>query len=270
MSSGIAILERPDTLTELLHRRKEDINRQLRALKLVEFPWLGNYKNHEFELVAINHVSQNKWFALVEFTCIKPDGSPGIFFLTFSRDGTESRGCVVLNVLTDPETDEDFVAIVRQHRPGLLVRDPKIGAWQNEIPRMWSSTQVQLTKVDKLLNTAMRATPNPNPTHEASLLCGEMMELYDPQKTRIEERRLLAEDVPENTGDSTKLLEIWLFRLTMIDREAVMAVRGTKTHRIKLIPLKELVRNRVKHGLTDNFSGNALLFLWEHMNILRI
>ncbi|MBI4458216.1 hypothetical protein HY633_04595 [Candidatus Uhrbacteria bacterium] len=256
-----------DGREESQKRRLERMNEVLREYRLAELRHTGTWQRGEFELVDIVEVWDNRFYVIVQFSCIRPDGNHGAYFMKFARDGGGRRGVLTLCLLYDDARDETLLAFTRQHRPTMLVRESS--AWTTEVARCWSTTQLQPTVLDRRLQGA---TPDANgaASHPVSALGTELMPLFAEGKTEITQFSILSAACPEDTGMSACLNDIWLVELAIRDRAYVDAVRGNGIIGIRLYPVADVVARRKELGLTDDHSCTALLHLWEHLNFIRM
>lgn len=242
---------------ESQQRRLEKVNAVLAGHRLAPLVRLGTWQRGEFEILDVVSVASNAWYAIVEFSVIRPDGRQGVYFMKFAVLGAERRGCAIVVMV------EDQLVFVRQHRPALLIRVES--AWSTEIPREWSVAGTTQTIVDRLLRGAAL-----EPGHAVPLgvLGHELVPLLTSGAVRSDGMVLLGNG-PEDTGMSTVIVDYWLLRFRLTEGATLETLKGTKAMGIRIYPLDEVVRRRKELGLTDQHTATALLNLYEHVGRIR-
>ncbi len=238
-------------------RRLEKINAILAAHRLAPLTRFGTWQRGEFEILDVVSVAANAWYAIVEFSVIRPDGRQSVYFMKFAVNGAERRGCAIIVMV------EDQLVFVRQHRPTLLIREES--SWSTEIPREWSVAGATPTIVDRLLKGT---ASEPGQAIPLGVLGHELVPLLTSGLVRSDGLVLLG-DGPEDTGMSTVIVDYWLLRFRLAEGASLERLKGTKAMGIRIYPLDEVVARRKELGLTDQHTATALLNLYERVGRIR-
>lgn len=245
-------------------RRLEKINGYLTTRGLKPLVHVGIWQRGEFEIVDVVGCSGNPWYTIVEFSIIRPDGQPGVYFMKFENGGLNGLSCVVMVMIGES------LVFVRQHRPTMFVRGT--WHWPTEVSRRFANSGISPTLVDRMLREAAKDEETRRLLTSRSLPLGvvgaELAPLIVSGRLSIQEVVRLGE-VAEDTGMSTVIPEYWLIRLAIADGTALGENLGTKAMGIRTYPLEEVIGRRAELGVNDSHSITALLLLYEHLGRIR-
>ena len=249
---------------EWQRRRLEKINEYLAARGLRPLAHTGTWQRGEFEILDVVGCSANPWYTIVEFSCIKPDGQPGVYFMKFENNGLHGLSCVVLVMIGEA------LVFVRQQRPTMLVRGTR--HWPTEVSRQFANSGISPTIVDRKLREAAKDEESGRLLGSRSLPLGvigsELAPLILSGSLSVEEVVRLGV-IAEDTGMSTVIPEYWLIRLAVADGTALGESLGTKAMGIRTYPIDEVIRRRTELDLNDGHSMSALMLLYEHLGRIR-
>jgi hypothetical protein len=122
------------------------INSELAARNLKPLAELGDHTHGQIELTSLHAIFDHsaRFFTDVQFTCIFPNGTTGLYAIRWNANSLVSDGAVMVVVINGR------LAMVRQHRPAL-------GAWTTELPRGFGENVDKTTNVGDLpIGAALR------------------------------------------------------------------------------------------------------------------
>ena len=248
------------------------INTRLELHGLSPIKRTGTYQGNEVELDGIVSVSQNGYYATVEFDTIFPDGKHHPFFIQFGNESDQH----IPNVIV-PVVNGTHLVLTRQHRPTMLVREH---SWVREFPRGFIVTGLQPTILDHKLRSKMPELIRKQDGMDGaigvvgrklvSLLLNETVEItsFRPLNTLPEDDGLSREAaIAEDTGRSTGLVFYWLLELQTPDLETLIAsTQGPKQMELCIIPWQDAIRKRRELDIIDEATMTGLQLFLEATN----
>lgn len=253
-----------NALRRLQSDRLEVINRDMKKWELPTLLRTGTYQNGETELVSIEDVRANKYYAIVEYTAILPDGSRRQFFIQYGKGTDKALPAIIIVVLNNR------LVFVRSHRPALLV-DPN--SWVNELPRGFVVSGLEPTLLDHKLRAML---PPEMREHDGTstvmgVLGRKLVPLLNRSDVHVDSFQPLNKlegevglprqaAVYEDTGRTADADHYWLLNLRTDDPDRIAyEARGPRQMELRFLTLREAWAERRKNDIRDKATFTGLL-----------
>ncbi len=249
--------------------RLEIINAELAGCSLPLRKQTGKHNKGEYELLRIRNIHLNRYYAVVEYAVICPDGQLGTYYVQVNRrfvthrNGKEGKEVNITGAVCLMTIDDEWLVLIRQHRP-------TVSEWTTEIPRGFVPAGIPFGRFPRIrqMPTSIAADLTALAMQDIpfGILGSELAPLIS---TRFKgdlltlTRLAYLGTVLENTGISENRTAVMRLSASSRDPDVVRALKSIRTpaSRPFLVPLKGIDEAWASYGLESAYCLATILML---------